>query len=39
MLTDFPLPHLRVDTDSGYAPDIDEIIGFITANHVVRGRT
>lgn len=36
MLTDFPLPHLRVNTDIGYAPELDEIVAFVTSDQVQR---
>ena len=34
MLTDFPVPILDVDTDDGFAPDVETIIAFVTSDAV-----
>ena len=33
MQTDFDLPMLRVNTNDGYTPGLDDIIEFVTNDH------
>ena len=34
--TDFPVPTLRVDTTHGYLPSLDDVLAFVTGDHVDR---